>query len=328
MIMKVIERIYHFIKELLSGFSGKDFFVFLFFLALSGVFWLMMTLNETYEVEFAVPLRLVGVPKNVVMTQNVSDTMRVTVKDKGYVIMMYETSNRFRPVKLNFSTYANKQRGHGQVSVSDLQKFMRPQIFGSTTITSLKAGQLEFYFNYGRNKKVRIRLDGNIVPGGNFYLAHVQITPDVATVYASKDILSKIENVATEQLNINNFEDTVVRTIAIKPVAGAKIVPMRVKVTLYPDVLTEGSIDVPITTINKPESLTIRTFPQTVTVHYTVGAKAYRMVRPSDFLVTVDYNDIAAHPSDKCQLSLRNRSRFARSAKLETDQVDYLIEQQ
>lgn len=326
--MKFFERIYHFFKNLLSEFSGKEFLVFLFFLALSGIFWLMMTLNETYEVEFSVPLRMLGVPRNVVMTQDISDTVRVTVKDKGYVIMMYETSNRFRPISINFSSYANKQTGHGQVTTSDLQKLMRPQIFGSTIITSLKANQLEFYFNYGRNKKIRIRLDGSIIPGDNYYLSHVQITPDFATVYASKDVLEKISSVPTERLDISNFEDTVTRVVALKPIAGAKIVPTSVKVTLYPDVLTEGSIDVPITSINKPDDLTIRTFPQSVTVHYTVGAKTYRMVQASDFLVTVDYNDIASHPSDKCQLTLRNRSRFARSAKLETDQVDYLIEQQ
>lgn len=326
--MKVFERIYHFFKDLLSGFSGKEFFVFLFFLALSGIFWLMMTLNETYEVEFKVPLHLMGVPKNVVMTQGLSDTVRVTVKDKGYVVMMYETSNRFHPINLIFSNYANKQTGKGVVPIVDLQKLMRQQIFNSTSITSMKIGQQEFCFNYGQNKKVRVRLEGDIIPGGNYYLAHVQISPDFVVVYASKEVLDRIEVVSTERLDITNFEDTVTRVIELKPISGAKIVPQSVKVTLYPDILTEGSIDVPITAVNKPDNLTIRTFPQSVKVNFTVGAKAYRMVRASDFIVTVDYNEIAAHPSDKCQLKLRNRSRFARSAHLETQQVDYLIEQQ
>lgn len=326
--MRWIEKIYHFFKNVLSGFSGKQFLIFLFFLALSAAFWLLMTLNETYEVEFAVPLRLAGVPKNVVVTQELSDTLRVTVRDKGYVMLMYETSNRFRPVKVNFQTYADKQAGQGQVTVADLQKMMRQQIYGSSTITSIKASPLSFYFNYGRNKRVRIRLEGTIEPGGNYYLAHTQLSPDYATVYASDKILSSIEVVSTERLDLSNFEDTVTRVVALKPIAGAKIVPSTVKVTLYADVLTEGVADVPITAVNKPANLIIRTFPQTAKVHFTVGANAYRLVRPSDFTVTVDYHDIAAHPSDKCKLTLRSHSRFARTARLETDQVDYLIEQQ
>lgn len=104
--------------------------------------------------------------------------------------------------------------------------------------------------------------------------------------------------------------------------------PSKVKVTLFTDVLTEGSVDVPIVAINKPKGLIIRTFPQMVKVRYTVGAMSYRLVRPSDFQVTVDYMEIADNPSDKCKLHLVCNSRFVREATLDTPQVDYLIEQQ
>lgn len=326
--MHKLRQLYHILKGFLSGFSGKEFLIFLFCLAISGVFWLMMTLNETYEVEFPVSMGLVGVPKNVVMTSDLSDTVRVTVRDKGYVIMAYESYNKLRPIRLSFSKYANRQSGQGQVPASDLQKIVRQRLYGSSSITALKADKLDFSFNFGLNKRVRIRLDGSIVPGNKYYLAHVQITPDMATVYASKDLLAKIEGVATESLNISNFEDTVTRTVRLRKIEGAKISPATVKVTLFPDVLTEGIQEVPIKAVNKPANLTIRTFPQTANVKYSVGANVYRQVRPTDFEVYVDYKEIASHPSDKCRLYLRSRSRFARNPRLESDQVDYLIEQQ
>ena len=84
----------------------------------------------------------------------------------------------------------------------------------------------------------------------------------------------------------------------------------------------------PITSINKPAGLVIRTFPQRVKVKFTVGTNVFRLVRPSDFSVVVDYKEIAAHPSDKCKLYLRARSRFVTNASLDVSQVDYLIEQQ
>lgn len=326
--MHLLERIFKFIKHSLSKFSGKEFLIFLVCLATSGVFWLMMTLNETYEVEFPVPVHLVGVPKNVVMTSDMSDTARVTIRDKGFAILLYETSSKFHPLRLNFSTYANKKTGHGTVPLTDIQRFVRQQLYGSSVITALKLDEQDFYFNFGLNKRVRIHLAGDIEPASTYYLAHVQITPDVATVYASRELLSKIDGISTEELNITNFDDTVVRTVRLKPIAGVKAVPATVKVTLFPDVLTEGSLQVPIVTINKPESLTVRTFPQMVTVKYNVGANVYRQVRPIDFEVYVDYEEIADHPSDKCNLYLRSHSRFARNAHLDATQVDYLIEQQ
>lgn len=326
--MHTLQRIYNIIKGFLSDFSGKEFLVFLFFLALSGIFWLMMTLNETYEVEYKVPLTIAGVPKNVVMTSEPSDTVRVTVKDKGFIIMTYSVYHELRPLTVKFSTYANAKTGHGSIPLADMMKMMRQQIYGSSLLTSLKCDKPDFTFNYGQNKKVRVVLMGKILPAKNYYLAHVQIVPEFVSVYASKQELEKIKDVLTENLNLTNINDTVTREVDLCAIAGAKIVPSKVKVTLYPDVLTEGSVDVPIVAVNKPKNLIIRTFPQTVKVRYTVGSMAYRLVRPSDFQVHVDYMQIADHPSDKCKLHLVSSSRFVREASLETSQVDYLIEQQ
>ncbi|MBF1062225.1 MAG: YbbR-like domain-containing protein [Prevotellaceae bacterium] len=326
--MLKLKQITQTVRGFLSGFLSKEFLIFLFFLALSGVFWLMKTLDEVYEEEFPICVRLVGVPKNIVMTSEMSDTIRVTVRDKGFQLLSYSTGHKFHPIVLNFNTYANKQTGHGEVLVSDLQKYVRQQLYASSSLTLLKADRLDFYFNYGRNKRVRVKLLGNVVPARNYYLAHVQFKPDNVVVYASKESLDQISEVSTEYLNIVNFDDTVTRTVKLKAIHGAKIVPQTVRMTLYPDILTEGSLEVPIAAINKPAGLIIRTFPQRVRVKFTAGANVFRLVRPSDFSVVVNYKEIAAHPSDKCKLYLRSHSRFATNASLDMSQVDYLIEQQ
>ena len=325
--MHTLHRIYDILKSFLSYFSGKEFLIFLFFLALSGAFWLMMTLNETYEVEFKVPLTITGVPRNVVMTSEPSDTVRVSIRDKGYVMMAYTTYQHLRPLTVKFSTYANSKTGHAVIPVADMVKAMKQQVFGSSVVTSVKCDNPEFSFNYGQNKKVRVVLTGKIVPAKNYFLSRVEIVPEFVSVYSSRQELEKINNVLTEKLNITNFIDTVTREVDLSAIAGAKIVPAKVKVTLYTDVLTEGSVDVPIKTINAPSNLIIRTFPQTTKVRYTVGAAAYRLVKPTDFSVHVDFNEISMHPSDKCDLHLVVNSRFVRDAKVDNKQVDYLIEQ-
>ena len=87
-------------------------------------------------------------------------------------------------------------------------------------------------------------------------------------------------------------------------------------------------MEVPITAINKPVGTVIRTFPQRVNVTFTVGASLYRQVKASDFRVVVDFKDISAHPSDKCNLYVTQRPRGVSNVRLEMNQVDYLIEQQ
>ncbi len=45
-----------------------------------------------------------------------------------------------------------------------------------------------------------------------------------------------------------------------------KIVPQMVRLAVYPDVLTEESVDVPVTAINVPDNMVLRTFPSKVAV--------------------------------------------------------------
>lgn len=325
--MHSLSKTYHIFRGFLFKLLNKEFLFFLFFLALSGIFWLMMTLNETYEQEIPIGLRLTGIPKNVVMTTEMSDTAYITVRDKGFMLLSYITSSKLHPLTYNFSSYADRQTNKGQISVADIQKSVRKQLFASTVITAIKAERLEFYFNYGLNKEVEVKLVGNVVPASNFYLSHVQFSPEKVVVYATKDKLDSIHSVTTEYQNIVNFDDTVVRKVRLKPIVGAKIVPSTISLTLYPDILTEESVEVPITAINKPEGLTVRTFPQKVKVRFTVGASMFRTIRPSDFQVVVDYREIAARPSDKCNLYLQSKPHGVSNAHLEIKQIDYLIEQ-
>ena len=75
-------------------------------MCLSGIFWLLMTLNETYEMEFRIPVRVVNIPNNVVLTSQETDTVRVTIRDKGLTLVSYQYGEGIRPIIFNFKSYA------------------------------------------------------------------------------------------------------------------------------------------------------------------------------------------------------------------------------
>ena len=307
-------------------FSGlnKEFLIFLFFLALSGVFWLMMTLNETMEREFKIPVRLTGVPRNAVMTGELVDTVRVTIKDKGFTLVTYD----FRPLTFRFSSYADEDTGEGVVPVADVQKQVLSQMYGSSKLLQLKPGKFDFYFTYGSSKKVPVVFRGKITTHKSYYLAHTEFNPSMVTVYANKQQLDQLQAVEIEPFNYRNLQDTIRQMVKIKKIRGIKIVPPMVRISVYPDVLTEESVEVPVTAINMPPGMVLRTFPSKVTVRFTIGASLFRTIKPSLFKVVVDYEELAANPSDKCTLQLRSVPRSVSKASLEMDRVDYLLEQQ
>ena len=135
----------HSIKSILKAvrnflFSGlnKEFLIFLFFLALSGIFWLMMTLNETSEREFNIPVQLTGVPRNAVITGELPDTVHITVRDKGFTLVTYAYGGKIHPLTFRFANYADEETGTGQIPMADVQKQVASQLYGSTKLISIK----------------------------------------------------------------------------------------------------------------------------------------------------------------------------------------------
>ena len=322
--MYSVRNILKAVRNFLFSGLNKEFLIFLFFLALSGVFWLMMTLNETMEREFKIPVRLTGVPRNAVMTGELADTVRVTIKDKGFTLVTYD----FRPLTFRFSSYADEDTGEGVVPVADVQKQVLSQMYGSSKLLQLKPGKFDFYFTYGSSKEVPVVFRGKITTHKSYYLAHTEFNPSMVTVYANKQQLDQLQAVEIEPFNYRNLQDTIRQMVKIKKIRGIKIVPPMVRISVYPDVLTEESVEVPVTAINMPPGMVLRTFPSKVTVRFTIGASLFRTIKPSLFKVVVDYEELAANPSDKCTLQLRSVPRSVSKASLEMDRVDYLLEQQ
>ena len=323
-----IRGIGRFIRVFLFSRGNKEFLIFLFFLALSGAFWLSLTLNDTYEQEFAVPVAVVDVPKNAVLTSDEVDTVKMTIRDKGIFLISYYYGDYLKNIRIHFRSHSHNN-GTGTIAAQELQKIVYSRLFSSSKILSTKPDKLEFYYSYGTNKKVPVRWSGRVIPEELYFISRVEYSPDSVTIYASEEKLDSINMVYTEQLNYANFRDTLSVNCRLSKIKSVKMVPDHVRVNFFTDVLTEERIEgIPVQGINMPEGKTLRTFPAKVAVNFVTGVNVYRNLRPQDFTVVVDYNDIKNNPSEKCDIHLQDVPSGISRARLETTQVDYLIESQ
>lgn len=319
-------RILRYLKKFLFSNANKEVVVFLFFLALSGIFWLQTTLNQVYEREFAIPVTVTDIPKNAVLTSDETDTVRMTIRDKGITLLTYMYGDVLRKIGINFKTYS-KNSGTGVVTSAELQKLVYQQLASGSHITSVKPDKLEFYYNYGAKKKVPVRWSGRVIPEEMYFISRVAYQPDSVTIYASREKLDSINVLYTEKLNYANFRDTLQTNCELAKIRGVKMVPDHVRVSFFTDVLTEEELGgVPIKAVNMPVGKVLRTFPSKVSINFVAGVSVYRSLKPSDFVVIADYNDIIAHPSEKCHIYLKTVPRGISRARLSINMVDYLIE--
>ena len=62
----------------------------------------MSTINDTYETEFTVELKIGNIPEHVVITEDLPESFRITVKDKGFNLLRYAYINPIPPLTISY----------------------------------------------------------------------------------------------------------------------------------------------------------------------------------------------------------------------------------
>ena len=125
------------VKDFLLSDKSREFFIFLFFFFVAGGFWLLQTLNNDYEADFSIPVRLKGVPNNVVITSEPASELRIKVKDKGTVLLNYMLGKSFYPVILDYADYKGVDN-QVRIYPSQFEKKVLNQLNASTRLLSMK----------------------------------------------------------------------------------------------------------------------------------------------------------------------------------------------
>ncbi len=314
------------VRNFLFSIVNKEFLTFLFFLALSMSFWFMMTLNETYEQEIDVPVRITNIPQNVVVTSEEIDTVRVKVSGKGLPLLQYLYVREVKPIEVDFKTH-NTGKEVVVLTSADLQQMLITRFSNQTRVDDFAPTTVEFFYNNGISKRVPVRWTGHVKPEAPYFISETRITPDSVDIYASARQLDSITVVETEPINNTGFRNAITISQPLKKTKGAKTIPTSVNITFDTDILTETVIrDVPIRGINTPKGKVLRTFPSKTDIHFVVGVNRLRSLTASDFDLVVDYNEIADSKSPTCRVRILNQPDGVSKATPGVTQADYLIE--
>ncbi len=328
--IKNIQRYYRLILEKIREFllsnKCREGLVFLFFILVSLAFWMLQTLDEVYQVEFKVPVRLKNVPKEAVLTSELPNEVQVRVEDRGTVLLNYMLGRTFFPVSFDFNDYKDKGT-HVHISSSELQKKVSAQLNVSTHLISVRPDTLDFIYTMGQAKKVPVHLNGDVRAGLQYYVSQVKFSPDSVVAYAPREVLDTLTAAYTEKVYIEDVTDTLKRRIALRKLKGIKFVPAYNDLSVYVDMYSEKTVELPIVGINFPAGKVLRTFPSKVQVTFQVGLVHFKDVSADDFFIGVTYEDILRSGGDKLLLTLKTFPDYVDHIRITPASVDYLIEQ-
>lgn len=315
------------IKDFLLSDKSREFFVFLFFFFIAGGFWLLQTLNVDYEAEFTVPVKLKGIPNEVVIIEEPAKEVHVRVKDKGTVLLNYMLGKSFYPLTVDFKEYSKGRGTHIRIHTTDFEKKLTAQFNASTQLISLKPDTLELLYSTGVAKKVPVRLNGKVEAGRQYYLTDTIFRPDSVLVYATSEVLDTLQAAYTERLTISDVSDTLQQRVLLEPLKGVKFEPHVVDVVFPVDIYTEKTVEVPLEGVDFPSGKVLRAFPSKVQVTFQVGMSRFRKITEADFQLYVSYEELLRLGSDKYPVRLHHVPEGVMNIRIHPSQVDFLIEQ-
>ncbi len=313
-------------KNFLLSEKSREFLIFLFFFFIAGAFWLLQTLNDDYEVEFSIPVRLKGIPNNVVITSDPPSELRIRVKDKGTVLLNYMLAKSFFPVTLNYGDFKG-QGNHVRIYFSQFEKKILSQLNLSTKLLWVKPDTIDYIYTNGSSKLIPVRFQGRVTAGRQYYISDTIFRPDSVLVYAPSRILDTITAAYTQNLKLDNITDTVVKSVPLIVRKGVKFIPGNVEIVFPVDFFTDKTVEVPIFGVKFPPGKVLRTFPSKINVTFQVGLSRFRSIHSDDFRIGISYDELQKLNSDKFTVKLLAAPKGIRHIRFNPEKVDFIIEQ-
>ncbi len=304
----------------------RNILVFMVFLLVSIVFWFMQSMQETTTTQLTYQLHITNVPKEIIFTSEVPNTINISVSGRGWTILEYWSKHAARELVVDWK---DVEKNNSKLTLDgNLWKRLTQKEYGNNLryISSLPS-TLDIYYSNGVTKRVPIEFSGEISPEPLHLICGIDIEPDSADVVAPIYLLDSISAVHTVHQTFKDLDDTLTTTIPLHTSTGIKVIPDSVRLKVCVDLFTEKTLEVPIYCENIPANKVLRTFPSKAKVTFHVSSSLFNKISTQDFIVVVDYNDIEAGENKKCDLQLRAYPDYISHVRISPEQIEYVIEQ-
>lgn len=318
-------------KKIGVFFRSEEFhkiMIFLIFLFLAFCFWLLRSFQNDYTYTYKVPLSIINLPPEYVLTDDLPEFIQITIFAKGSDIFRYNYRKGFLPIELDVNQL-DKAKGSFVFSSDLLNNEVKKQFLGNTQLISTYPSYIQVSYAQRASKQVPVEIHGNIVPASQWMLSgDIQAIPSIVTVYGSKEAIDTLKYINTEFFEELDVKDSVNKIISLQKIKGIKFVPDKITVFIPVEEFTEKNIEVPVSSLNTPEHLVLKTFPSKVNVSFFVVLSKFNLVTEHDFEVVADYIEFENNKSKETHpLYLSRFPDFVKNIRISPAEVTILIEE-
>jgi len=313
-------------SKFLKSIKNKKLNVFGLFLLLTFGFLALTKLSKKYTEDIVLNISYVNLPEQRVITLDSSPKCNAEVSAYGFNLLFYYFKKHSVEIDFNRDVFV-KNNQYIWVANNNKHK-INAQLGTATELISLKPDTIIFPFETLFVKKVPVMLNSDIsFKLGYDIMNNLIVKPDSLKVIGTQADVEQINKVETEILNLKEVSDTIDAIVSLKKLDNSKVKFSKntVKVLAKVEKFTEGTLEVPITIVNKPLDVSINYFPKTIAVSYYVSLNNFKNIKPLDFKVECDFSEIENTNKTFFTPKLVKSPDLVKNAKLKQGKVEFII---
>ncbi len=310
----------------------RNLLIFLFFLVLSGLFWLLNELNQEFISDISYPVRYTNLAGNKILVNEMPSRLEIKLQGPGYTLMKYKLSPRFLPLNLDMRSYfLRRKRGTSSdeqyLLTKDLQSRFERRLDGDINILEILPDTLFFKFDSIVYRKVPVIPDVNYTLARQYMLREdIQSVPDSVQVSGPGMILDTLSGVYTVYESFELLNKSVQKEIRLRKLSKVTNDIEEVVVSIPVEQYTEAQLSIPINAVNVPDTLNLITFPNQIQLSCVAGLSNFDKLSELLFRAEVDYDGIDQNMGGKLKVELAMVPEFVRSVKIHPLYVEFVIE--
>lgn len=318
-ILKVIWR------KLKAFFTSKNVLSFLFFLFLSFCFWFANALNKERETNINIPVRYIGLPQDIVITNNPANTVSVTIAEEGLRLFSYRRNN-ITPLLLDVNKNLD-DKGRVLIDREQIYNRLSSKLLPTTSVLKINPDSIVLEFQKLHTKILPIELVADLKTASQYYIANdIRIIPDSVAVSGTYNLISNLTSVKTKAVILDRLDKNMSFKYMLEMHDSARYSVDEVTIEIDVDRFTEKHIKLPVTLINVPENIQIRTFPTIVEVTYNVGMSNFNSINEDDIKLVLDYQSLVKDDNGRKKLELRTETKDIFNIRINPEEVEFLLE--
>ena len=298
-----MERLIEWIQ---TGLKKRKVKVFLVFLLCASLAWLINKLSQTYTSNTTFQVEYINIPEEFLLANTPKEEIQVRLQAVGFQFLGYELKPKH--IQLDVSKVMHKDDSYYLTS-DQIRIQLEAQLNNYSTLTDFDSDIIYFDFKH-------------IIEG------EIKVIPDSIQVSGPKSQIDSIRNIRTEVIKKDDLNNSFTDEVALKLPKQLKgttfsndVVMVSAKIVKF----SERVIEVPVTVINLPESIKVRTFPEIIEVRCQGTLEHLKELSADDFAVEADYSKISKESGNSLTVQLAQYPKTLNNAVISTNEVEFIL---